>query len=134
MSRADAGGEAEVDAVPDWIKPGTDVVCYGIGDEKWIYTSTILRVAKQSFVLSNWPTMRFKIHTQQHRPTDPFAFVRHCVPSDSERGRQLLTQARRLARIRSARRKVEVWIRTKSDADREEAIAALMAIPDESTT
>lgn len=117
------------ESVPYWIKAGTPVVVCTMGEEGHARVSTILRVATQSFVLSDWPTERYKIRTQQYSSGVPWGFTRRCLPLDSDEGRRVLAVCRRRTLTRQAEKLFDRWRRTGSDTDRYALVDVLISVP-----
>jgi hypothetical protein len=119
---------------PDWITPGTAVLCYSSGNEiNSIMLTRIGRVAAQSFVLEDASEGRFRIAEKPSRwRGGTWGHTRYVIPLDSDAARELLRR-QKCAREREAA--VSACLRyargVRTTEKRLAAIAALQAVTED---
>lgn len=115
-----------------WIVAGTEVVIFQIGrTERYdnVYIGEIMRVAQKSFAVQvDGRTERYSMDRQDRRGASAWDGTYHCVPSDGEKGRDVLRNLAYQRSVHRGRSAVENWLRERNQENRLAAVAALQAI------
>lgn len=120
--------------VPEWVKPGTRVVCFstgGAGVDPVARTATITKVGKMWFSVDHPAEPRYLIDRQRANIGGTWGETRYAVPADSDTGRRQLDAQRRRNSAARAAKAVRSWLMLQNRRTREAAIAALQAVEDE---
>lgn len=120
-----------------WIQEGAEVVCYSSGPTGTpanVKKATIKKVNKKTFRVSDPKEPAFDLDRAKVSQGGVFGWTRHCVPADSDDAREQIAAHNRRARIDRAQNLCRTWSLDPTNANRDAAIAALQAVPDQKET
>ena len=117
-----------------WITKGAEVVTYRHSrtddySYEGVRVAPIERVSAKSFTVNG---DRYDLDRQSYTPPGRWPHVTYCVPVGSDKGREIVAEARHRKGVHLAEAAVEKWRRERTRENRLAAIAALQAIDEPS--